>query len=57
MPPFTRRTRCVLADAGKVDPAVAEVKKFLGPGSDSRARGDGKAGDRGYYTHARDSLR
>jgi tetratricopeptide (TPR) repeat protein len=37
----------VLADAGKVDPAVAEVKKYLGPGSDTAAKGN-KA-DRGYY--------
>jgi Tfp pilus assembly protein PilF len=36
----------VLADAGKIDPAVVEVKKFLGPGSD--AAGKGKA-DRTYY--------
>ncbi len=37
----------LLADSGKVDPAVAEVKKFLGPGSDSAAKGN-KA-DRDYY--------
>lgn len=43
----------LLADAGKVDPAVAEVKKYLGPGSDSAGKGgaSGKAkADRGYYT-------
>ena len=38
----------LLADAGKVDPAVAEVKKFLGPGSDTA--GKGAKADRGYYT-------
>ena len=37
----------LLADSGKIDPAVAEVKKFLGPGSETAAKG-AKA-DRGYY--------
>jgi tetratricopeptide (TPR) repeat protein len=37
----------VLADGGKVDPAVAEVKKFMGPGSDA-AKGN-KQPDRAYY--------
>lgn len=37
----------VLANSGKIDPAVAEVKKYMGPGSDAASKG-GKA-DRAYY--------
>jgi len=37
----------VLANSGKIDPAVAEVKKFMGPGSDAANKG-GRA-DRAYY--------
>lgn len=42
----------VLADMGKIDPAVAEIKKYLGPGSDSKnvhGKSSAGTGDRQYY--------